>query len=83
MYYVNIKNMYVNINIDIDIRYICMNICLYLIRNTLTQNRVGAAVGELGSKTFPETNSEFTPENGWLEYDPASFWGLAYFQVLC
>ena len=25
--------------------------------------------------TLPETNSEFTPENGWLEYDPASFWG--------
>ena len=25
--------------------------------------------------TLPETNSEFTPENGWLEDDPASFWG--------
>ena len=24
---------------------------------------------------LPETNSEFTPENGWLEYDPASFLG--------
>ena len=33
------------------------------------------------SITFPETNSEFTPENGWLEYDELSFWELAYFQV--
>ena len=31
--------------------------------------------------TLPETNIEFTPEKGWLEYDPASFWGVkAYFQ---
>ena len=22
-----------------------------------------------------ETNSEFAPENGWLEYDEVSFWG--------
>ena len=30
---------------------------------------------------LPETNSVFTPENGWLEYDPASFWdgGLCQF----
>ena len=29
----------------------------------------------------PETNSEVTPENGWLEYVLVSFWGLfAYFQ---
>ena len=24
---------------------------------------------------WDETNSKFAPENGWLEYDPASFWG--------
>ena len=28
--------------------------------------------------TLPETNSKFAPENGWLECDPASFWGPAY-----
>ena len=32
--------------------------------------------------TLPETNSEFTPENGWLE-DDRFLWGQkAYFQVL-
>ena len=30
--------------------------------------------------TLPETNSEFSPENGWLEYFLVSFWGAAYFQ---
>ena len=31
--------------------------------------------------TLPETNSEFTPENGWLEdYFP---FGMAYFQESC
>ena len=29
--------------------------------------------------TLPETNSEFTPENGWLEDDPFGF-GMAQFQ---
>ena len=29
----------------------------------------------LGEGTLPETNSEFTPENGWLEYFLVSFWG--------
>ena len=33
------------------------------------------------STTLPETNSKFAPKNGWLEDDPASFWGPAYFQV--
>ncbi len=27
-----------------------------------------------GKITLPETNSQFAPENGWLEDDPASFW---------
>ncbi len=27
-------------------------------------------LGEIIAITLPETNSEFTPENGWLEYDP-------------
>ncbi len=32
---------------------------------------------------FPETNSKFAPENGWLEDDPSlSFWDSAYFQGL-
>ena len=31
--------------------------------------------------TLPETNI-FAPENGWLEDDPASFWGPAYLQGL-
>ena len=31
--------------------------------------------------TLPENNSEFTPENGWLE-DEFPF-GNPYFQVLC
>ena len=31
--------------------------------------------------TLPETNSEFTPKNGWLEYFLLSYWGkTAYFQ---
>ena len=31
--------------------------------------------------TLPETNSEFTPENGWLEDEISfPFWGPAYFQ---
>ena len=34
-----------------------------------------------GSITLPETNSEFTPENGWLEYILVSFLEFAYFQV--
>ena len=25
--------------------------------------------------TLPETNSQFVPENGWLEYHPFPFWG--------
>ena len=29
--------------------------------------------------TLLETNSKFTPENGWLEDFLVSFWGLAYF----
>ena len=29
--------------------------------------------------TLPETNSEFRPENGWLEYQFP--FGMAYFQV--
>ena len=29
---------------------------------------------------FSKTNNEFTPENGWLEDDPASFWGMVYFK---
>ena len=33
-----------------------------------------------GGCTLPETNSEFTPENGWLEYFLVSFWVPAYFQ---
>ena len=33
------------------------------------------------NNTFPETN--IAPENGWLEYILVSFWGPAYFQVLC
>ena len=32
--------------------------------------------------TLPETNSEFTPENGWLEDDPFLWGQKAYFQVL-
>ncbi len=32
--------------------------------------------------TLPETNSIFAPENGWLEYDPASYWGGFFFQGL-
>ena len=32
--------------------------------------------------TLPETNSEFTPENGWLEDDRFLF-GMASWQVLC
>ena len=34
------------------------------------------------SKPYPfsKTHNEFTPENGWLEDDPASFWGMAYFK---
>ena len=31
--------------------------------------------------TLPETNSQFAPANGWLEYFLVSFWGPAYFQV--
>ena len=34
---------------------------------------------------LPETKpaSKFAPENGWLEYDPASYWVVsAYFQGL-
>ena len=31
------------------------------------------------SITLPETNSEFTPENGRLEYDELSFWELGLF----
>ena len=31
--------------------------------------------------TLPETNSEFTPKNGWLEYYFPI--GEAYFQALC
>jgi len=27
-------------------------------------------VGSPRSTVLPETNSEFTPENGWLEYKP-------------
>ena len=30
--------------------------------------------------TLPQTNSKFTPENGWLEYFLVSFWQEAYFQ---
>ena len=30
--------------------------------------------------TLPETNSQFAPENGWLEYFLVSFWGPVYFQ---
>ena len=30
--------------------------------------------------TLPETNSNFAPENGWLEYDRLSYWVSAYFQ---
>ena len=30
--------------------------------------------------TLPETNSEFAPKNGWLEYVLVSFWQKAYFQ---
>ena len=38
----------------------------------------------LGDCTLPETNSEFTPENGWLEYDrfllgPGLFSGASCF----
>ncbi len=29
---------------------------------------------------LPETNSEFAPENGWLEYDPFLLGQTAYFQ---
>ena len=35
---------------------------------------------EIEGFTLPETNSEFTPENGWLEYD-CFLLGMAYFQV--
>ena len=39
-------------------------------------------VGSLGNSreipnletTLPETNSQFAPENGWLEYEDVSFW---------
>ena len=31
--------------------------------------------------TLPETNSEFTPGNGWLEY--YFLFGMAYFEGLC
>ena len=42
--------------------------------------RVSRSVGEQNPATLPETNSEFTPENGCLEDDPASFLGQkAYF----
>ncbi len=30
----------------------------------------GGPVLRLGKESVPETNSEFTPENGWLEDDP-------------
>ena len=33
------------------------------------QGQETAVQGELKLPTLPETNSEFTPENGWLEYD--------------
>ena len=32
-------------------------------------NPIGSMYGTL-TYTLPETNSEFTPENGWLEDDP-------------
>ena len=31
--------------------------------------------------TLPETNSQFAPENGWLEYKPFLLGPSAYFQV--
>ena len=33
-------------------------------------------MGPMWECTLPETNSKFAPDNGWLEYDPASFWGV-------
>ena len=30
--------------------------------------------------TLPETNSEFTPENGWLEDEAVSFWDTPIFR---
>ena len=40
-------------------------------------------MGEKQSKQnkHPETNSKFTPKNGWLEYVRLSYWVSAYFQV--
>ena len=32
-----------------------------------------------GHLTLPETNSKLAPKNGWLEYDPASYWGPGQF----
>ena len=41
-------------------------------------NYFAAGRFQAGGVTLPETNSEFTPENGWLEYQFP--FGMAYFQ---
>ncbi len=41
----------------------------------------GGFGGKITLGSLPETNSNFAPENGWLEDFLVSFWGPAYSQV--
>ena len=50
--------------------------------STLDPSITGPDLGDV--VIFWKKNSEFSPENGWLEYEDVSFWGrlTAYFQGL-
>ena len=51
----------------------------YLKRKIIFQTSIIMFHVSLRGCTLPETNCQFAPGNGWLEYDEISFWGKRHF----